>query len=179
MSGIQVIRWILYADDAVLFCKNITEAQTILSIINDTCKRFGLTISFKKTKTQVFNNAVLAKQDSLFSRDGTAIENVQEFCYLGQVITNNDKDSLTEYRIARANAKFNQLRDALCDNNINNYTRKKLLESCVRSRLTYGLQACYPKEEQIKKLESCWFQFLRSMVKGGWRRVEAEDENRE
>ena len=51
MRGIEVIRWILYADDVVLFCKTVTEAEQLLTIINDTCKRFGLTISFKKTKT--------------------------------------------------------------------------------------------------------------------------------
>lgn len=179
MNGIQTIRWILYADDAVLFCKTPDEAFTILSILNETCKRFGLTISFKKTKTQAFKNKELAERESLFSIDKTPIENVKEFCYLGQIITNSEDDPLTEYRVARANAKFNQLRDALCDYNINIYTRKKLLEACVRSRLTYGLQACYPKEAQLKKLEACWSQCLRSMIKGGWRRLEATNEETE
>ena len=109
MNGTQIIQMILYADDAVLFCNTPEEARKILSILNDTCKRFGLTISFKKTKTQVFHNKELAKQETLFSIDDVPIENVQEFCYLGQIINNSDADPLTEYRIARANAKFNQL----------------------------------------------------------------------
>ena len=45
------------------------------------------------------------------------------------------------------------------------------------ARLLYGLQACFPKEDQMKKLESAWFQFLRSMVKGGWRRVSNDPEH--
>ena len=177
MNGIETIRWILYADDAVLFCKTPEEAQKILSIINDTCKRFGLTLSFDKTKTQVFNNKVLADQETLFSIDGEVIENVKAFTYLGQVVTTIDNKDFTEYRISRANSKFNELRNALCDYNINLYTRKKLLEACVLSRLTYGLQACYPNEAQMKKLEACWSKMLRSMIRGGWRRIAPENED--
>ena len=176
MNGVQVIRWILYADDAVLFCKSPEDAQTILNILNITCKRFGLTISFLKTKTQVFNNDDLAEHDSIIAVDGEPIENVKEFTYLGQVISTCKDSALTEYRIGRANAKFHEMRKVLCDFKINKRTRKKLLEACVRSRLTYGLQACYPNELQLKKLEACWFQLLRSMVRGGWKRHTSEGE---
>ena len=179
MSGVQVIQWILYADDAVLFCKNPEDAQTILSILNITCKRFGLTISFKKTKTQVFNNEELAERDSIITVDGVKIENVKEFTYLGQVLSSSKGSSLTDYRVARANAKFNEMRKVLCDFKIHKRTRKKLLEACVRSRLTYGLQACYPSEEQLKKLETCWFQLLRSTVRGGWKRHATGEEDAE
>ena len=55
-------------------------------------------------------------------------------------------------------------------------TRKKLLEACVRSRLTFGVQAWLPKEEEIRKLEVCWFQCLRNMVNGGWRRRNQEED---
>ena len=78
---------------------------------------FGLNLSLEKAKTQVFNNDELAKVDSLFSVEGEIKENVTEFVYLGQVITSNDSKCFTEHRIARANAKFNELRDALCDFN--------------------------------------------------------------
>ena len=117
--------------------------------------------------------------DSLFSVDGHVVENVQDFIYLGQSFTNNEENCLTDYRIARATAKFNELRKALCDSKIRLKTRRKLLESVVRSRLTYGLQACYPSEEQLKKLETCWFQLLRSAVRGGWKRHATGEEDAE
>ena len=170
LSGTEIIKWILYADDAVLFCKTIEEADKVLTILHNTCKRFGLNISFKKTKTQVFNNNNLASKSSLITVDNQKIENVSDFTYLGHTMTTDEEKCFTELRISRANAKFNELRKVLFDTDVNIKTRRKVLESCVRSRLLYGIDAGIPKEEQMKKLETCWFQILRSMVKRGWRR---------
>ena len=182
MRGLEIIRWILYADDVVLFCRTVKEAEMILNILNDTCRRFGLTISFKKTKTQVFNNEELAKQDTLFTIGSEKIENVCSFVYLGQGITNDPSSCFTQYRIERAIGKFYELKAVLCDTNVNLRTRRKILESCVRSRLTYGTSAWFPNEREMKKLEGCWNHFLRNMVKGGWKRQnvpEREDEEEE
>ena len=179
MRGIEFIRWILYADDVVMFCKSVSEAENLLHIINDTCLRFGLTISFKKTKTQVFNNNDIADKPSLFSIGDQKIENVQEFTYLGQLITTKENACFTDLRITRSIAKFNELRKVLTDTKINMRTRRKLLEACVRSRLTYGTQALFPNEAQLQRLEAWWHQLLRSMVKGGWGRrnqLEGEDD---
>ena len=91
----------LYADDVVVFCKTVKDAEKILNILNDTCKRVGLPISFKKTKTQVFNNEDLANQDTLFSIGPEKIENVRSFTYLGQVITNDANNCFTQHRRER------------------------------------------------------------------------------
>ena len=177
MNGVEIIRWILYADDVALFCKSSEEAESLLNIINDTCKRFGLTVSFKKTKTQVFNCPELVDKLSLFKIEDETIENVKKFTYLGQDISNDKNECFTQYRRARATSKFNELRGVLTDKAINMKTRRKLLESCVRSRLLYGTQAWYPNEAQMKKLKSCWMTFLRSMVKGGFKRRNVPDGN--
>ena len=170
------MRWILYADDVVLFSKTALEAEKILTIIDDTCTRFGLTISFGKTKTQVFNDKELAEKPSLISVNGTEIENVQDFVYLGQLFTTKDNASFTDNHIARAIAKFNELRKVLTDTNINMRTRRKFLEACVRMRLTYGVEAYFPNEKQLDRLEACWNELLRSMVRGGWKRVNVDDD---
>ena len=176
LSGKEIIHWILYADDAVVFCKTVNEAQIILRILNDTCKRFGLNILFKKTKTQVFNNPELASKLSLIKIDNEDIENIPDFTYLGQVICNDDEKAFTEHRTSRAKAKFNELKEVLTDIKVHLRTRRKILEACVRSRLLYGIDAAIPDEAQIKKLESCWNECLRSMVKNGWKRRNVGDD---
>ena len=75
LNGVQIIQWLLYADDLVIFCKNVAEAEKIMNILHETCYRFGLNISFQKTKTQVFNNEELANMPSLFAINGEVIEN--------------------------------------------------------------------------------------------------------
>lgn len=177
LNGTEVIKWILYTDDVVLFCKNVQEAETILNIIYATCKRYGLNVSVKKTKTQTFHNDALAAAPSLIKVDGNEIENVQEFVYLGHVFSNQSATPSIEHRISRANAKFQQMKEVLCDTKVNRHTRWKLLEACVAPRLLYGFQACYPNETQLRKIEAFWYQLLRSMVRGGWKRVSEDPDD--
>ena len=98
LNGVQIVRWLLYADDLALFCKSIAEVKTIMNILNGTCSRFGLTISFPKTKTQVFNNDELANLNSLFSSGDNEVENVSESIYLGQTFRNKTQ-GIFQWRI--------------------------------------------------------------------------------
>ena len=170
MNGTQLLRWLLYADDLVLFCTNLHQAEVIMNIMNNVCKRFGLTISFKKTKVMQFNTGT---EDTIIKVGEAFLENVSEFCYLGHTIFNDGRNS-TALRIAKATAKFNELSDVLRDNEIHLVIRKKYLEASVRPRLTYASQAWKPSEEEIVKLEACWHGFLRRMVKGGFRNKPSE-----
>ena len=125
----------------------------------------------------MFNDKTLAAKTTLLTIEEHAIENVREFTYLGHVFSNQSATPSIEHRTSRANAKFHQLKEVLCDTKVNPRTRWKLLEACVVPRLLYGMQACFPNEDQLKKIESCWFQILRSMIRGGWRRVSDDPEN--
>ena len=147
MVGSELIRWLLYADDLVLFCPDIAQAQEIITIMNNVCKRFGLTISFGKTKVMQFHTDTSNVNVIV---DNIKLENVSEFCYLGHSIFNNDND-FTGMRIARATAKFNELGNVLRDQDIHISIRRKFLEACVRPRLTYATQSWRPSEQQIKK----------------------------
>ena len=90
----------------------------------------------------MFNSEELAEKETLICVGENEIENVQEFVHLGHVIKNDDKECVTDHQIAKATAKFNELRKVLPVINVNMTTRRNLLEACVRSRLTYGIQAC-------------------------------------
>ena len=96
-------------------------------------------------------------------------------CYLGHTIFNDNRNS-TILRITKATAKFHELGNVLRDHEIHLSIRRKLLEACVRPSLTYATQSWRPKEQEIKKLEACWFGFLRRMVKGGFRRKEPDND---
>lgn len=61
----------------------------------------------------------------------------------------------------------------LCDREISAKLRPKIfLQSFVRSRICYSVQAWELKEKEIKLIESKWHGFLRRMVNLGFKRKE-------
>ena len=79
--------------------KSIAEVKTIINNLNVTCSRFGLFISFPKTKTQVFKSDELASLSPLFSINESLVNNVLVFAYLGQTFISKNQGSFTDLRM--------------------------------------------------------------------------------
>ena len=180
LRGSTTITHLAYADDIVFFCKNQEELKQMLAILDSEFRRFGLTISSKKTKTMSFNVPSDNIPDSLVMLNGAPIENVKKFPYLGHVVSSeeNNHSALITQRIASAYSKFNELKHVLTDRRIRLKTRVKFLTACVRSRLTFSVQACLLKATEISKLESIWTTFLRKLVRNGFKRVNVPQSRR-
>ena len=84
--------------------------------------------------------------------------------------TEEDPSHFLNFRISSAFQKWNELKHILCDRRIFMSTRAKILESCVRSRLLYSVQAWELTAQELKKIESIWLNFLRKMVVNGFKR---------
>ena len=180
LRGSTNITHLAYADDIVFFCKNQDELQQILSILDSEFRRFGLTISSKKTKTMSFNVPNDDIPDSLVMLNGTPIESVKKFPYLGHTVSSEETNhsALITQRITSAYSKFNELKHVITDRRIRLKTRVKFLTACVRSRLTFSVQACLLKATEISKLESIWTNFLRKLVRNGFKRVNVPQSRR-
>ena len=170
-----------YADDLVGINDCIEDAKNVLVILDETFKRFGLTISFGKTETMLFGfPEVETAKESLFEIGGETIKNVRKFTYLGHKITNLNVDEVDttslDYRIALAKGKFQEMKQVLCDREIDLKIRANFLQTFVRARLLYAVQCWDLKEAEIKRLEACWHGFLRRMVTNGFRKKEPENE---
>ena len=85
-SGLQMndlkINSILWADDIVLLCENGDQLDRMIKIISQYCKVNKLTINGKKTKCLIFNKTGRLMRDKFFL-NGTALENVGQYEYLG------------------------------------------------------------------------------------------------
>ena len=181
LRGTTIVTHLCYADDLVFFCKTKEELQSILTILDEEFKRFGLIISTTKTKTMSFNVPdAVTESNSLVSLNGTPIENVRLFCYLGHSISNEavDSSALIIQRIASAFSKFNELKHVLTDKRIHLKTRVKFLTACVRSRLTFSVQACLLTAAETTKLKTVWMNFLRKLLRRGFQRVNVPPEAR-
>ena len=111
--------------------------------------------------------------NSITDLNGSKIENVKVFRYLGCHLKYNDLgtgNEEIELRIDCAECKFYQHGKKLMNRKINITTRVKILNSIVRSRLTYSCQLWCLSKKQLSRISSTYMLMLRKMVKGGFRR---------
>ena len=175
LSGSYLIDWIGYADDLILTFTTKSSLQIALTELNDTFSRFGLKINSSKTKTMILNQQHVSTRypKTICHIAGEEIENVETFRYLGAQIKYDEPttgDAELELRVDSAVAKFYELGMKLMNYKISLKTRVKILNSLVRSRLTYSCQCWSLTEKQKQKISSTYNGFLRRMVKGGFRR---------
>ena len=178
--GENQIGEVLYADDAAIFATSLKELEEVINIYDKTFARFGLQMSYDKTKTMAFNvNDDIKTSKSLITVNGIKIENVQQFSYLGHLLSNDSNTSsfLTQ-RISAAYQKWNELKNVLTDKEIRLAVRMKLLHACVRSRLMYSVQAWQLTKAEVAKVKVVWMNFLRHMVRGGFARKNVPKERR-
>ena len=70
-----------FADDIVLFAKKDEELRLMLKELHLKSKEVGLSMNMNKTKLMSTNNIIP------ITIDGTTIEQIEEYIYLGQLIT--------------------------------------------------------------------------------------------
>ena len=81
-----ILRDLLYADDCVLLAYTESVAQQLFDRFSNAARRFGLTVSLKKTEVMLQS----AKGDSatipVIKSGETVLKVVDRFCYLGSVV---------------------------------------------------------------------------------------------
>ena len=182
--GTSSLPWSGYADDLILFLLDQLGLQKATVLLDQIFTRFGLSINRDKTETMILNYSTLAEDSypsSVIQLGDTSLKNVKDFKYLGTVLNfeePNTGDCELNYRIQSANAKFAELSRLLQNHNINLGTRIKFLNSFVRSRLLYSCQNWNLSSAQCSRLDSCYRRFLRRMIRGGFKRIDGENDFR-
>ena len=117
------------------------------TVLHEICCRFGLNISFQKTKKQVFNNEELANMPTLFAINGEVIENVSDSRTLLKFSAIRNKKTSMYYVYQK------QLESLMKwdKHKVRKATRKKLMEAYVRSRLTYRTQTWYIHQGRLSE----------------------------
>ena len=170
--------WVGYADDLELVFEDTFHLQKGLDTLEEIFKRYNLTINASKTKTMIFNyqyvnNNVLDYPETIAKLNNTPVGNVTKFRYLGDEIKYDEPttgDAEIELRINAAESKFYELSKKFLNHGIYLKTRVRILNSIVRSRLTYSCQTWNLNTRQIARINSCYTSMLRKMVRGGYKR---------
>ena len=164
--------WIGYADDLVIVFEDISSLQRGLILLDEIFTRFQLSINTSKTKTMIFGHEGDYPK-TISELHGKTIDNVCNFRYLGAQIDYKNHftgDTEINTRIDSAEGKFYQHGRKFMNKNISLKTRVALLNSLVRSRLTYGCQVWSLTANQYGLLNATYNRMLRIMVRNGFKR---------
>ncbi|CAH2092277.1 unnamed protein product [Euphydryas editha] len=126
-----------FADDIVILAESLEELGIMLSDLNSASQRVGLKMNMDKTK--IMSNVHVTPVPVVV--DGTALEVVDEYVYLGQTIRmgkSNFEREVTR-RIQLGWAAFGRLRHVLTSD-IPQCLKSKVFEQCVLPVMTYGAE---------------------------------------
>ena len=171
--GDQIVDWIGYADDLVIFFENLASLEKGIQILNQTFIRFNLKINVGKTKTMILNSREENYPDTIANLDGEVITNVECFCYLGCQIhfkQHGIGEAEINLRIDSATTKLYSLGKKFFNRKIHLTTRVQLLNSLVRSRLTYACTTWLLSTDQLDHIAAQYSLILRKMIRDGFKR---------
>ena len=143
------------------------ELQDIVNRVRDSSLQFGLKLNASKTKVmKIGKNNLNGEAEHIIIDNNERIENVDEFVYLGALIT-NDYDDTKEIRrrLCIARNAMVSLTKIWKDKSITISTKKRLLQSLVFSIASYGSECWVLKSSYKKKIEAfelwCYRRLLR------------------
>ena len=165
-----LVRDLLYADDCAIVANSEEDLQQLTNSLSVATRKFGLTISIKKTEV-LFQPA---KQSTAslpqIQIDGKILNNVDSFTYLGSTISSsNSLDKEISSRIAKANASFGRLQKRVwTERGIRTDTKCAVYRAVVLTALLYGCEAWTLYSRHVKLLEQFHQRCLRQILNIKW-----------
>ena len=150
LSGITITH-LAWADDVVIFALDRKSLDKQLQTIDEYCRKWGLEINITKTKYMVFNGK--AASTDLPSINGSELEVVSNYTYLGITITSNGK--LTQAINSLSNKGIGALfglRKSIDRRFIDPKCHHQLFNTLINPILTYGSQIWLPLSPFIRSL---------------------------
>ena len=148
-----------FADDIVLISHSAEEMQIMLNDLMQACSTVGLLPN--KEKTKVMTNC--SRQGGL-NLQGTELEYVDNYVYLGQLVSFVDSEAEINRRITNAWKKFWSLKD-LFNMNLSKEIRKYIFDSSILPVLTYGCQTWKNWQTSMNKITTCQRAMERSLLR--------------
>ena len=149
-----------FADDVALLSNSGDELQSMLTALDEQSRTVGLKINMQKTKV-ILNNLGKAQR---FEIGGEAVEVVNEYVYLGQVVTpdpNHEAEIIRRIRMGwSAFGRHSQIMNGSLPLSL----KKKVYDSCILPVLTYGAETWRLTKRVQLKLRTTQRAMERKMV---------------
>ena len=160
--GPDVITDLDFADDIALLSEEIEQAQELLSRVETSVGKVGLRMNAGKTKYMSFNHV----SADIHTSDGTSLEEVTDFKYLGALMESSAKDIKVRKAAAwRACGKLQKIWKSTLPRKF----KYRLFAATVESVLLYGCEAWTITPKLSKDLDGCYTRLLRTAYNVHWK----------
>lgn len=148
-----------FADDLVIFAEDAQTLGLMLQQLADESGKVGLTMS--TTKTKIMSNA---NREKIYVNQ-LEIEYVNEYVYLGQIISPNDQNNKeVDRRVCNTWKRFWALKEVMKNRDIPMTAKTKLHDTCILPCMIYGCQTWALTKRNMEKLETCQHGIERSIL---------------
>jgi len=150
-----------FADDISLISGSVQKACELLVEVERQCLKIGLGMNTRKTKVMAEN----VENPEIRTLDGTVLEVVKDFNYLGAWIASTQND----IRIRRAHA-WSALHSMsrVWKSGMNDNLKRRLFVTTVESVLLYGCEAWTLTAKDEKALDGVYTRMLRAALNVSW-----------
>jgi len=167
--GGYTINNLRYADDTVLLAESEQDLQELVTKINNESVKLGLKMNVKKTKTMIITKGTDRPRMKIVI-DGKVVEQVDNFAYLGQLVTEDGRtESEVRRRIGIAKNSFDKLRKVLTSNKIKLETRMRLTQCYIWSVFMYGCETWTLTSSLEKRIDGFEMWIYRRMARISWK----------
>ena len=168
-----ILRNLLYADDCVLLAHTESVAQQLFDRFSNAARRFGLTVSLKKTEVMLQPARGDSATIPVIKSGVTVLKVVDRFCYLGSVLSSDAGiDNDISNRLGKAGAAFGRLTRRLWDDHgIRLSTKIAVYRAVVLTTLLYGCESWTLYRRHILKLDQFHLRCLRKIANIKWQEM--------
>ena len=164
--GGTLVKALRFADDQAMLAGTQEGLQQMMEHLERTSKEYGMKINFKKTKVMKISRK--KKTTVRIIINGERIEQVEEFCYLGSVVTTDAKcHSEIRRRIAMGKEAFMK-RKELLRGGLSRNLKKRMIKTLIWSVTLYGSETWTLRKEDTRRLEAFEMWIWRRMERISW-----------
>ena len=150
-----------YADDIALISDTAEKGRALLLTVEKECRKIGLKLNAKKTKVMSVNT----EDKTITTADGTELESVEDFKYLGAWTASTEQD--LKVRRALAWKALHGMR-RVWSSDMGEDLKRRLFVATVESVLLYGAETWTLTAQQEKALDGVYTRMLRMALGVTW-----------
>nr|VZI19294.1 unnamed protein product [Spirometra erinaceieuropaei] len=164
---------LLFADDCALNTTSEEEMQRSMDLFSAACENFGLVINTQKTVVMHQpppNSATVPNAPPQINVNGTQLQVVENFPYLGSTLSRNTKiDDEVANRISKASQAFGRLQSTVWNRHgLQLSTKLKMYKAVILPTLLYGAETWTVYTRQARRLNHFHLSCLRRILRLNW-----------